>query len=326
MFEHSPDGAALHDRHGRLVAVNPAMEKITGYSAAELRTMSIADLCVPGTQGRAMKGFARVMKGRPQQVETMIARKDGGPVDVVLTATPLVVEGRTVGDLAILRDISTRKRLMEQLRQSEERYRTAAEANSRLLQELDHRVRNNLAELVSLIDLTRRDQPDLDAFAAALRERVRAMAQTHTVLAASHWGDVDLRWMIERLLEGLRLGVAHVIPITMEGPQVMLGSRQAHTLSLTVCELFTNSCRHGAHRGPGGQLRVQWELASDNRVCLRWTEAGGPPVQAPTTPGLGTKLIRGFVEYDLRGRCTLRFPREGVDHLLEFTAAGGNDV
>jgi PAS domain S-box-containing protein len=323
MFEHSLDGAVMHDRQGTVVAVNAAMEKITGYSAGELQRMSISDLCVPERVGEAKACLDRVMGGEALGVETAIIRKDGRRLAVFVTATPLMVEGRIVGDLAILRDISQHKLLVEELRQSEERYRGTAEANARLVQEIDHRVRNNLAELVSLIDLTRRGAPDLDSFAAALRDRVRAMAQTHTVLSASHWGDVDLRWLVERLLEGLRLGVANAIPVTVEGPSVTLTARQAHTVSLTLCELFSNSCRHGAHRSAGGKLRITWALTADQQVALRWQESGGPAVRAPGTLGLGTKLIRGFVEYDLRGRCTLRFPPQGVDHCLVFTAAGG---
>jgi two-component sensor histidine kinase len=137
---------------------------------------------------------------------------------------------------------------------------------------------------------------------------------------------VDLRWLTERLFEGLRLGAAHAVPVALEGPRVMVGPHQAHPLALMLCELYTNSCKHGAHSSATGRVRVRWDPAAGGepgRVRLRWTESGGPPVRPPGAPGLGLNLIRGFSEYDLHGRCTLRFAPRGVDHVFEFTAGGG---
>jgi two-component sensor histidine kinase len=267
----------------------------------------------------------QVFSGLPQRTETAIMRKDGRRVEVAGSVSSLVVQGRSIGILVMFRDISADKAMVEELRQSQECYRNTAEANARLLQELDHRVRNNLAELASLIDLTREGAKDMDSFAAALRDRVRAMAQTHTVLAASHGEDVDLRWLTERLVEGLRLGWAHRIPMELDGPQVMIGQQQARPLAMMLCELFTNSCKHGAHSRTGGRVRVAWELLAGDgsaRVRLRWIESGGPPVRRTPQARLGMKLNRGFIEYDLHGRCTLRFARQGVDHVFEFAAVG----
>jgi two-component sensor histidine kinase len=147
-------------------------------------------------------------------------------------------------------------------------------------------------------------------------------------LAASHWGDVDLRWLAERLVEGLRLGSASKVPINIEGPRVMIAPQQARPVAMTLCELFTNSCKYGAHSKPGGRVQLRWEStpgsssAPGETVQLRWSESGGPRVAKTPTPRLGVNLIRGFIEYDLHGRCTLRFRPQGVDHLFEFSAGG----
>lgn len=207
------------------------------------------------------------------------------------------------------------------LRESEMHYRQAAESNRRLLHEVNHRVRNNLAGLMSLLSLTRQRATSVEEFAAAMESRIQAMTRTHNLLADVGWRPLELRALINSLL-GYTMEVApYAIEVVVDGPSVPITPRQSVPLAMSLIELFTNSCKHGAHRSPEGRLHISWETVMRDDtpwVHLRWRETGGPPIQTPIRPSLGTELIHGFVNFELGGQVTLRFPPTGADHVLEF--------
>ena len=87
----------------------------------------------------------------------------------------------------VIREISQSKWAEAALRQSERHHRQAAEYNKRLVLEVDHRVENNLAGLLSLVNLTRGGARSVDAFADAIEGRLLAMSRVHDVLAATGW-------------------------------------------------------------------------------------------------------------------------------------------
>ena len=95
---------------------------------------------------------------------------------------------------------------------------------------------------------------------------------------------------------------------------------------MNLLEWFTNSSKYGAHSVAGGRVDITWDLMPPGvgglrDLRLRWRESGGPPPVAKegaTTPSLGTELVRSFAGRELRGRCVLRYPPSGAEHLLEF--------
>jgi two-component sensor histidine kinase len=76
-------------------------------------------------------------------------------------------------------------------------------------------------------------------------------------------------------------------------------------------ELATNAAKYGDLSGAKGQVRVEWSCAADGRLVLRWSEAGGPPVNPPTHKGFGTHMIDAMI----RGR-------EGGDVRLDWRVEG----
>jgi two-component sensor histidine kinase len=217
--------------------------------------------------------------------------------------------------------------MAEQARDAAERARDAAEFNRRLVLEVDHRVRNNLAGLLSLVSAMRGDARDVASFAGAIEGRLMAMVHVHQLLADTGWRAVDLRTLVTTLLAAVeRLG-PHAAAVEVSGPAVAASPRQALPLSMILLEWFTNSGKYGAHSVPDGKVRVEWELvpgapggkSGGQTVRLRWKESGGPPVREREPSGsLGTELVRGFATLELRGRFEPRYPASGAEYLLEF--------
>jgi PAS domain S-box-containing protein len=218
-------------------------------------------------------------------------------------------------------DVTELKRSEEALRQSERHYRDAAESNKRLLMEVDHRVKNNLAGLLSLVSLVQGRAKSVHAFARAMESRLLGMAHIHHLLAGSGWREVSFRSLLASLLSDMDMLARHRPELIMEGPDVMVRPSRALPLTMVLVEWFTNSAKYGAHSRTGGKLSISWDLepsATGANMRLRWRESGGPPIDRPITPSLGTELVTSFVANELQGSCELRYPPEGADHRIEM--------
>jgi PAS domain S-box-containing protein len=212
-------------------------------------------------------------------------------------------------------------------RQSEAHYRQAAEHNRRLAREIDHRVGNNLAALLGLVDVTRGRAATVDALADAIQNRLRAMAQVHQLLRDGQWRRVALAELIASAQAAIDQQPQAGTVFYADGPEVWIEPHQVPALTMVLVELLTNSAKHGVHRS-GGRLSLTWEIVPpdstpDARPHLRasWLERGGPPIVDPIVPSLGTELVEGFITRELLGRVVLRYPPAGADHLIEFPLA-----
>ena len=97
----------------------------------------------------------------------------------------------------------------------------------------------------------------------------------------------------------------------MNGPPVVLHAEIATPTSLILNELATNARKHGSLSVKSGHVDIHWSLVGSD-LHLSWSERGGPPVELPLSPGMGTRLIRGFVDYQLRGSVEFSSKTEGL--------------
>lgn len=189
-------------------------------------------------------------------------------------------------------DITERKR-------GEERQRL-------LMRELDHRAKNALNVVQSVVQLTRADT--IDDFTAAVRGRVEALARTHALLADNAWRGADLETLIAaELATHLDGGGTAAI----EGPQVVIAPEVVQSLGMVVHELAANADRHGAFSRPGGRVGVSWAWQAQGLV-LTWRETGGPTVRTPEQRGFGSAMVERIVETQLGGHLSRRWESEGL--------------
>ncbi len=190
-----------------------------------------------------------------------------------------------------------------------------AEQNSirnSLTRELNHRVKNTLANVLSIVALTRRRAASLDSFADSLDGRIRALSATHDLLTQSEWGSTAIRAVIEAELAPYS-GTSDTM-VELDGPDVELAPNDALSLGLALHELSTNAAKYGALSQPGGTVSIVWEKVDDETALLRWTERGGPPVaaKADRVRGFGTDLIEKIVAHELARPVQLEFDPAGV--------------
>jgi len=115
---------------GTLASLNPAFEKITGWSRNEWLNKHFAELVHPDDLAKAVETFQQTMRDEtPPPYELRIRAKSGDYLVGEFTSKPLVEKGKVIGGLGIARDITKRKRAEEALRESEERYRSLVETS-----------------------------------------------------------------------------------------------------------------------------------------------------------------------------------------------------
>ncbi|GGD99676.1 histidine kinase [Tsuneonella deserti] len=182
-----------------------------------------------------------------------------------------------------------------------------------LTRELNHRVKNTLANVLSIVSLTRRRATNLDEFAEGLDGRIRALSATHDLLTQSDWGTTAIRSVVEAELAPYARAEGS---LELGGPPVELAPNDALSLGLAIHELATNAAKYGALSVPEGRVRVTWALDREDLASVRWVETGGPPVAAERPRGFGTDLIEKIVAHELRHPVDLQFLPGGVSCTL----------
>jgi PAS domain S-box-containing protein len=181
-----------------------------------------------------------------------------------------------------------------------------------LLAELNHRVKNTLAIVLSIATQTLRHSGSAEAFRRGFEARIMALAEAHNLLTDSNWEGARLRAMLERVLGPYRGEGEPRYVLTGTG-DVRVGPKTAVALVMAFNELATNAVKYGALARAAGRIAVDWQVTGgDNpRLVVTWIETGGPPVRQPSRKGFGTRLIRGLSE-DAAGTVTMDFARGGL--------------
>ncbi len=215
-------------------------------------------------------------------------------------------------------DVSTAEEVLKRTLSWMERER-AAERERIMMREIDHRARNALAVVQSVIRLTLAE--DVDTFREKIEDRIAALARSHTLFSAQRWGRVELRALFEQELEPY--GAKSEDRVRLEGPFATLAAEEAQTLAMLLHELTTNAAKHGSLAAPGGRLAVRWSVEGDARLHIRWSEtfAAPRPASNGNRQGFGSTLLSSVVELQLRGRLSRSFGPASFDCELEIPLA-----
>jgi PAS domain S-box-containing protein len=189
----------------------------------------------------------------------------------------------------------------------------AEERRALLVREVDHRARNALAVVQSIVRLTK--AKSMGNYVAKVEGRINALANAHVLLSESRWEGADLHKLVEEELAPYRdRGTERV---TMSGPRILLKPGVAQTIAIVLHELATNAAKYGALSQEGGAIVISWRCDSE-RLTIQWRESGGPSVQEPTSLGFGTKVIKASLMQQLGGAATFEWLPAG----LQFTMSG----
>ncbi len=185
----------------------------------------------------------------------------------------------------------------------------AAERDRLLMAELDHRVKNTIANIQALVVQTSRSAQSLTGFVKGLDGRIQALAKAHSLLSQSRWEGVSIHRLLREELDPY---ANETTAISLNGTDLLLTPKSALSLSLAVHELATNAAKYGALTVPGGRVGVRWRRAGDGGVELAWTETDGPPVAPPKRRGFGSTLIERALGMETGGQAVVHYKPTGV--------------
>ena len=214
-------------------------------------------------------------------------------------------EGKCIRVIGTAMDITKRKH--------------AEERQLLLAREVDHRARNALAVVQSIVRLTK--SASKEGYVKAVEGRIQALAQAHTLLSENRWQGADVRRLVLEEIAPYR--GADPARVQVEGSSVSLLPERSQNLALVLHELATNSAKYGALAVPDGTLAVRWTLA-DGVLNLRWTEAGGPKVVPPKSLGFGTKIINTSIQHQIGGNVVWDWQPGGLVCTLQIPLTGGD--
>src|SRR5262249_7751494 len=141
--------------------------------------------------------------------------------------------------------------------------------------ELDHRVKNALATVSSVVSQTAVGSTSVADFVKALDERLRSMATTHELLSSGQWQGISLTELVRQKLAPY----ATEHNTTISGPEVVLHPEAGQAIAMVLHELATNAAKYGALSTQKGMVSIQWNRQRNGHLphlVLEWKEFGGP--------------------------------------------------
>lgn len=286
---------------------NGGAERLFGYSAQEMIGHSITIIIPPERLGEEDFILSQIRRGgRIEHFETVRRHKDGRSIDISLTISPIRSDtGELIGASKIARDIGEQKETEGRIRM--------------LLREVNHRVKNQFAVILSMIRETTKRAVSPEQFERQVRERVMALSRSHDLLVHADWRGATVREVLATQLEPFGDNGR----LTSEGPPIMLQPKAVQYLGMAFHELAANSARHGALSVPEGRIHVAWAhgTSPEPRFTLHWRESGGASSGRPGEGGFGTVVAQRVTPLALHGNGSLSITPQGVDWTLDAPMA-----
>lgn len=284
-----------------IVLANDAFLALTGYTAKEIIGRNCRFLQGEATSKTAVAQIrAAIDQQRNATIEILNYKKNGTPFWNQLHLSPIHDED---GELAYYFgsqiDVTEYRRIQ-----------TLEEAEQRLLLEVDHRTKNVLAVVDSIVRLSKSD--NAARYSASVQHRVQALSRTHMLLAEKGWQEIEF---VDIVLAQVEVFGSRSIEIS--GPVVMIPAPAAQSFGLAIHELAANAAVHGALSQRQAKLRISW-VTSNGGLTFSWHERDViMPIGEPAR-GFGNVLLGAVVEKQLGGQITRHWRADGLLLVIEL--------
>jgi len=285
-----------------IIFANDSFLSLTGYDRDEVLGQSFNFLLAQASDARSLATIASEFEGNSAGgSEIRYRRKDGSEFWAAIFISPVRDErGEIVQHFASFADLTKHKE---------------EEAHSRrLINELNHRVKNTLSTVQSIVWQVLRATSDPKAIRDAIDSRLSALSRSHDLLTRKNWESAGLLDVVNDALEpfGVTDGRAQRIVIT--GEKILFPPKAALALGIAFNELATNAVKYGAFSNDTGSVLIDWKIepAQGGRLTLIWQEKDGPPVATPSHKGFGSRMIESRLAQELEGTVHLGYRPDGV--------------
>ncbi len=321
LIQTSPDAVTVTDIGGRITYVSHQTLKLHGFRRKEeLLGRQFSDLIAPESRAQAIIYLRKTVKeGLTRNLEYALLKENGdrfiGEID---TAVVKDAQGSPQTFISVTRDITDRKETQLQLEAS-------VKEKEYLLQEIHHRVKNNLQVISSILDMgrMRTEDPEAVDLITNARSKIQSMAFIHSQLYRSdRFDQIEMGAHIRELLRYLSSVYSTVGAVTchVDIDEVYLSLTQAIPCALVVNELISNAFKHAFSNGRKGTIEISMEIAAGNTVQISVKDDGAGPGEKfdlAAVDSLGLKLVRNLVERQLKGSIKL-IQKQYTEFLIRF--------
>jgi two-component sensor histidine kinase len=179
-------------------------------------------------------------------------------------------------------------------------------------EELRHRMGNMYAHVSALVSMLGRNEDDKDTLVLRLREKITALGQTQSLLAANQWASVPMSYLVKTTLDPF-INPANKGRVTIQkSDDFDVSPRGAFILTLMLSELATNAVKHGAMGPREGTLRVAWKTGEE--VGINWDETLEEGLSGQLGKGFGSQMLMRIVPMDLQGEAHYNLDNEGLSY------------
>lgn len=242
-------------------------------------------------------------------IEYRVIPRNGEPMRWIRAVALCSFEsGKPILLLGTVRDVTEKRELEER--------------NKLLINELQHRVKNTLATVLSVIKLSKTHDLNIEQYIQSLEDRLLSMSNTHNVLSRNDWKSVDIKSIVAKEFDAFVHSQENVY--TLIGPSLFIPPRHVQIISMAIHELVTNASKHGALSVPGRKIMMETSL---NNGIARFTWAEKKPLdpsafQQPSG-GFGSFLLSKVVGAEVHGSAVYKMTSKGLFFTLEFPLKEG---
>lgn len=294
-----------------IIFVNDAFLALTGYSREEMLGQHFQALLAKGVDEDARAALERAFDGDCEvEPEIHYRRENGTEFWASVFVSPVNDhQGKTVQHFVSLIDLTAQRR-------EDARCKV-------LIDELNHRVKNTLATVQSIVAQGLHRAPDVSSAQEAIEMRLLALSRSHDLLTQQNWEGAGLRDLVNAVMEPFSDVAGRSARFTLRGKNIALPPNTILAVAIALHELATNAVKYGAFSNDVGTIKIEWcpvTAASGQRLTLLWEEQHGPPVTPPTHKGFGTWVIERGLTHELGGHVTLKYLEHGVVCLIDIPA------
>lgn len=324
LFKHTPAGIVALNKNEKVINVNKSFTEIFGYTEDELVGKKLDKLIIPKRlESDALEFNRRTFGGEVISKESVRIHKDGTEIPVVIHTVPVTIDNNIETIFGIYVDLS-------KVKETENRLRESLEEKKFLLEEIHHRVKNNLAIITSLLEL-QINQAESDSAIRQLKDsqsRIFSMAMVHEHLyQMESFSCLELDRYLKKLIRKIRDTFTDPdtdIELRLDTDKVRVTLDQAIACGQLINELVTNSFKHAFHGADKGYIEITLH-GRENEIELKISDSGpGLPekVLEENRSSLGLRLVNalgkqlgGELEFEQQNGTTfiLTFPKEEVE-------------
>ena len=297
-----------------IIFANDSFLSLTGYDREEVLGHRFSFLMARGADP---KGLAQVEAafagGTDHGSEIRYRRKDGSMFWAAIFISPVRDEGgELVQHFASFVDLTKQKQEQAQ--------------STMMINELNHRVKNTLATVQSIVWQALRSGSDPKVIRESIESRLFALSRSHDLLTRENWEGAGLLDLVNEAMEPFGVANGRTERLVITGKNIRLPPNVTLALGIAFHELATNAVKYGAFSNEAGSILLAWTIEprpEGDRLILCWQEKDGPPVTPPTRKGFGSRVIERGLPHELQGTVSLDYRGDGMVCTINIPAPRG---